>query len=136
MAAGLVLGSSECVNSAPKQEMKVVGLVWTQCPSQQPHCPWDLQEGLPSPGLGKKKEEGERRGRQSRAVVPLELETSTSGRPSQVPAAELGRPLPIQVLTQRLPKSASGGARSRGRCSTPLKAAGFWLLLISTRGSN
>ena len=79
---------------------------------------------------------GERRGCQSRAVVPLELETSTPGRPSQVPGAELGQPLPIQVLTQCLPESAPGGASSRGRCSTPLKAAGFWLLLISTLGSN
>ena len=49
------------MNSAPKQEMKVVGLVWTQCQSQQHHCHWDLQEGLPPPGLGKKK--GEERGR-------------------------------------------------------------------------
>ena len=53
-----------------------------------------------------------------------------------MPAAELGQPLPIQVLTQRLPESAPGGASSRGRCSTPLKAASFWLLLISTLGSN
>ena len=113
-----------------------MGLVWTQCQPQQHHRPWDMQEGLPPPGLGKKKGEGERRGRQSRAVVPLELEASTPGRPSQVPAAELGWPWPIQVLTQRLPKSAPGGASSRGRCSTPLKAAGFWLLLISTLGSN
>lgn len=53
-----------------------------------------------------------------------------------MPGAELGQPLPIQVLTQCLPESAPGGASSRGRCSTPLKAAGFWLLLISTLGSN
>lgn len=34
-----------------------MGLVCTQCQSQQRHCHWDLQEGLPPPGLGKKGEE-------------------------------------------------------------------------------
>lgn len=75
MAAGLESLAPVSHELCPKQEMKVVGLVWTQCPSQQP-CPWDLQEGFLPQGWERRRKR-ERGGHQSLAVVSLELETST-----------------------------------------------------------